>query len=119
MPLMTLCQYPGCRKAIPFGESHCEEHKKKRANAIVERKGANERGYTYKWQKASKAFLARHPLCVMCQHNGIVKAAEVVDHIKPHRGNQILFWDKKNWQPLCKKCHDRKTATEDGGFGRA
>lgn len=119
MPLMTLCQYPGCRKAIPFGESHCEKHKKKRANAIVERKGANERGYTYKWQKASKAFLARHPLCVMCQQNGIVKAAEVVDHIKPHRGNQLLFWDKKNWQPLCKKCHDCKTATEDGGFGRA
>nr|WP_292832122.1 HNH endonuclease signature motif containing protein [Mesorhizobium sp.] len=29
-----------------------------------------------------------------------------------------LFWDRSNWQPLCKPCHDRKTATSDGGFGR-
>jgi 5-methylcytosine-specific restriction protein A len=28
-----------------------------------------------------------------------------------------LFWNETNWQPLCKECHDRKTATEDGGFG--
>lgn len=44
--------------------------------------------------------------------------ATVVDHIVPHCGNQQLFWDTDNWQPLCKKHHDRKTATEDGGFGR-
>lgn len=24
-----------------------------------------------------------------------------------------MFWDKSNWQPLCKKCHDKKTMTED------
>lgn len=45
--------------------------------------------------------------------------ANVVDHIKPHRGDKVLFWDSANWQPLCKECHDRKTATEDGGFGRS
>jgi 5-methylcytosine-specific restriction protein A len=39
--------------------------------------------------------------------------ATVVDHIKPHRGNQKLFWDEDNWQPMCKQCHDRKTLTED------
>ncbi|WP_338080605.1 HNH endonuclease signature motif containing protein [Cohnella luojiensis] len=49
---------------------------------------------------------------------GRVVAATVVDHIKPHKGNKILFWDKNNWQPLCKQHHDRKTAIEDGGFGR-
>ena len=37
--------------------------------------------------------------------------ATVVGHIIPHRGNQKLFWDEKNWQPLCKDCHDRKTGT--------
>lgn len=25
-----------------------------------------------------------------------------------------LFWDEANWQPLCKPCHDQKTAREDG-----
>ncbi|WP_143035082.1 HNH endonuclease [Marininema mesophilum] len=28
-----------------------------------------------------------------------------------------LFWDKDNWQSLCKRCHDRKTAIEDGRWG--
>ena len=37
--------------------------------------------------------------------------ATVVDHIIPHRGDKRLFWDEKNWQPLCKDCHDRKTGT--------
>lgn len=116
MPLLKFCSYPGCRTAVPFGTMYCDKHKSTKRED--KRKSANERGYTYQWQKASKAFLAHHPLCVMCEAIGIVKAAEVVDHIKPHNGNQNLFWDKKNWQPLCKKCHDRKTATEDGGFGR-
>lgn len=44
--------------------------------------------------------------------------ASIVDHIIPHKGDKQLFWDRDNWQPLCKKHHDRKTATEDGGFGR-
>lgn len=117
MALLSFCRYPGCHKTVEFGEKYCAEHKKKKAVAI-ERKTANDRGYTYKWQKASKAFLKHHPLCVACEAKGIIKAAEVVDHIKPHKGNKILFWDKKNWQALCKQCHDRKTATEDGGFGR-
>ena len=32
-----------------------------------------------------------------------------VDHIIPHRGDPELFWDRSNWQALCKNCHDRKT----------
>ena len=35
----------------------------------------------------------------------------LLDHIIPHRGDQKLFWDEQNWQPLCKDCHDRKTGT--------
>jgi 5-methylcytosine-specific restriction protein A len=49
---------------------------------------------------------------------GDTTAANVVDHIKPHKGDQALFWCRDNWQSLCKRCHDYKTATEDGGFGR-
>ena len=32
-------------------------------------------------------------------------AASIVDHIVAHRGDQSLFWDKANWQPLCVHCH--------------
>lgn len=48
----------------------------------------------------------------------MVRAATEVDHIIPHRGDQQLFWDTNNWQGLCKPCHSRKTAQEDGGFGQ-
>ena len=38
------------------------------------------------------------------------------DGCRPYRtarGDPKIFWDRSNWQPLCKKCHDRKTMTED------
>jgi 5-methylcytosine-specific restriction protein A len=39
--------------------------------------------------------------------------ATVVDHVKPHRGDEKLMWDENNYQALCKPCHDKKTWTED------
>jgi 5-methylcytosine-specific restriction protein A len=39
--------------------------------------------------------------------------AIVVDHIIPHRGNKELFWNRENWQPLCRPHHDRKTTKEN------
>tara|TARA_R110002072_G_scaffold100778_4_gene222019 strand:- start:2084 stop:2302 length:219 start_codon:yes stop_codon:yes gene_type:complete len=43
-----------------------------------------------------------------------------VDHIIPHKGpSDPLFWDKANLQVLAKQCHSRKTAEQDGAFGRA
>ena len=74
--------------------------------------------YTAKWQKYRMAFLANNPLCVACLAVGFLIPATVVDHIKPHRGNHDLFLDPLNHQALCKRCHDSKTAREDGGFGR-
>lgn len=47
--------------------------------------------------------------------NGVIAAADVVDHIVPHRGDQSLFWDESNWQALCKRHHDIKTSTEERG----
>jgi 5-methylcytosine-specific restriction protein A len=54
-----------------------------------------------------------NPLCKYCYREGKITAATVVDHNIPHRGDKVLFWDENNWQPLCKRCHDRKTRTED------
>ncbi|MBK9704528.1 MAG: HNH endonuclease [Betaproteobacteria bacterium] len=52
----------------------------------------------------------------MCEAAGRLTAASVVDHVVPHRGDQALFWDVGNWQPLCKPCHDgAKQSLERGG----
>lgn len=54
--------------------------------------------------------LRKHPLCVMCAAENIVKAATVVDHIKPHKGDEKLFFAPDNLQSLCKRHHDSDKA---------
>jgi len=78
-------------------------------------KTTTERGYGYRWQQARARFLRAHPLCCYCERQGLVRAAAVVDHIVPHHGDDTLFWDEKNWQPLCKPCHDGAKAAEERG----
>ena len=56
--------------------------------------------------------LAEHPWCEACLKAGIHEPAEEVDHIKPHRGNPVLFFDDENLQSLSKRCHSIKTASE-------
>jgi len=102
------CKYPGCSNIT--NNKYCEAHKTEEAK---ERPSAYKRGYDYKWRKASKIFLMINPFCTKCHSEGRIIRATVVDHIKPHRGDQELFWDEHNWQPLCKKCHDTKTFKED------
>lgn len=104
------CKHPGCPKLAAYGQSYCEEHAPQRRS---DRKNTTQRGYDGRWQKASKRFLRAHPFCVRCKERGKLVEATVVDHIIPHRGDKALFWDEKNWQPLCKSCHDHKTMTED------
>ena len=35
-----------------------------------------------------------------------IEVATVVDHIMPHKGDNTLFWDRDNWQSLCKRFHN-------------
>jgi 5-methylcytosine-specific restriction enzyme A len=37
----------------------------------------------------------------------------VADHIRPHRGDEALFWDRANLQCLCKACHDSAKQSEE------
>jgi 5-methylcytosine-specific restriction enzyme A len=88
---------------------------KERAKAYDRERGTQrERGYSRRWEKARLLFLAERPLCSACEQQGIVTAATEVDHLIPHRGDQAMFWDVANWNPLCKPCHSRKTRSDGG-----
>ena len=74
---------------------------------------------TQQWRKARAAYLRLHPLCVMCRRDGRTVLASVVDHIRPHRGDVGLFFDQRNWQPLCKTHHDSTKQRIEKGFAVA
>lgn len=52
----------------------------------------------------------------MCKHEGRIKAANVCDHIVPHKGDEALFYDPANLQGLCEHHHNStKKAYEMSG----
>jgi len=68
---------------------------------------------TARWASARMQQLQKEPLCRMCTETGHVSLAEVVDHITPHKGAEHLFFDHRNFQSLCKSCHDRHKQREE------
>ena len=107
------CAHPGCAKLVSPTEMYCATHAPLHKVKEERTRYAATRGYGRQWRKAREAYLEAHPLCVECEKEGRYVKATVVDHIIPHRGNQLLFWDAGNWQSLCKHHHDVKTKTTD------
>ena len=106
------CNHPGCGVLVRR-VAFCDKHKQYTKTNNAHKKNLYDRW----WRRERLIFLSLNPLCVDCLAEGRTTAAVIVDHIKPHRGNIILFRNKSNWQPLCKYHHDYKTVTEDGGMG--
>ena len=110
------CKAPGCSGTVRGEARYCNRHADQEIEdrrLYDERRGTSaSRGYGSKWQKRRKVFLALNPLCndPDQRHEGVTVAATVVDHIKPHKGDEALFWDPTNLQALCRRCHDAKTA---------
>lgn len=50
-----------------------------------------------------------------CRRCGIIGQSRdlVADHIKPHRGDRDLFFDRANMQCLCATCHNRDKQREE------
>ncbi len=74
--------------------------------------GSAPRGYGARWRKLRGMILARDPFC---QAPGCHEWSTEVDHIKSRENGGTDHPD--NLQGLCKPCHSRKTAIEDGGWG--
>ena len=72
---------------------------------------------SWKWRKFRKSYLERNPVCVMCEADGIVTPAQVVDHIIPMRAGGAAF-DEKNLQSLCRHHHDIKSGKDRHGIGK-
>lgn len=75
---------------------------------------------TARWKRLRLMRLSSEPLCRLCKTRfKRVTPANVCDHIKPHKGNEVLFYDYANTQSLCKPCHDiHKHRAEIGALER-
>lgn len=65
------------------------------------------------WKKLRLNQLTKSPICCYCEKQGRIEAATVVDHIKPHKGDEILFYNPRNLQSMCKQHHDSTKAREE------
>jgi 5-methylcytosine-specific restriction enzyme A len=73
--------------------------------------------YGKRWQQMRQWLLAREPLCRQCQAEGKTTAATEVDHITPLA--QGGAHAAANLQPLCRDCHQRKSAREGASASKA
>ncbi|MFV1442194.1 MULTISPECIES: HNH endonuclease signature motif containing protein [unclassified Phaeobacter] len=122
MPQLKICVASGCEDYALPGLSHCDQHEAERQGKLKARRAKAQTSEAAlmaralyadpRWRAASKAFLRQFPLCRDCGELGVIEPATDVDHIEPHKGDRKLFWDRKNWQSLCHRCHSRKTARE-------
>lgn len=112
------CNHPGCPNLIRGKERFCPKHQREYDNEYNRQRGSSaSRGYDARWQRYRKWFLKNHPYCVNYGECG--NMASTVDHIILPKGkHDPLFWDTNNHQAMCKSCHSRKTAKQDGRWGK-
>lgn len=113
MKAKKVCNEPDCSILTHsrFCPQHTRIHDRKRGTAA-------ERGYTGKaWERTRRRVFARDLYkCQSCGRLVMGKGEAHCDHIVPKEAGGSD--DDTNLQTLCRTCHSRKTATEDGGFGR-
>lgn len=112
-----LCQHPGCPNLTTdrFCPAHAADEMllaKQRERAEDRRRGtAAQRGYTARWARYAKAYLARpeNKFCVLHLDDGCAGVAQCVDHIVPPASPEDpLFWEGGNHQPACIHCNSVK-----------
>lgn len=76
------------------------------------------------WRNQRQEILAANPWCQCdagyCSHpNPCAQIATVVDHKISRSQGGSDEWSSGNLRPMCKKCHDKKTANEDAKGARS
>jgi 5-methylcytosine-specific restriction enzyme A len=90
-------------------------------HAAPKRPSASKQGYGRAWERIARAFRYENPICAdpfgAHARENRFEVSRHVDHIVPRSAGGTDEWS--NLQALCARCHSRKTALLDGGFGRA
>lgn len=101
------CRHPGCPQLVDTG--YCDSHRALKPKRSTDHHRARK---TASFRRQREAFLRDNPFCAEHDRHGVKRLGGVLDHIKPHRGDDVLFWDQDNWQNLCRECHNAKSSRE-------
>ena len=83
--------------------------RRQKATESYVRERSSDLYHTARWTRLSKAFRASHPLCAMCAAKGVIKPAQVADHITPWPVCGLEgFFSESNLQALCSDCNHEK-----------
>lgn len=110
----TPCRHQGC-KALLSSPGLCDQHRKQQHKQYHDTSATHkERNRFYqrsRWKRVRQSVLNAEPLCRQCKSIGKYVEASIVDHIIPIADGGSEY-DTANLQPLCKSCHNAKTAAE-------
>ena len=114
------CKNAGCRELIPFNEVYCSKHQRKKVYADYDTyENRKEIGGKYfkfyhskQWQNASRIYKLKNPICEECYKDGVIKKADVTDHIVELRDDWSKRLDESNFQSLCHSHHNLKSRRE-------
>ena len=106
-PLPRRCNYPGCGERTL--ERYCPLHKTLVAREYnqTRRRPDSNKIYGRRWRTIRNLYIARHPLCELCEAAGRLIPATEVHHKIPIDDGGTHADD--NLQALCKSCHSRLT----------
>ena len=108
------CVHPGCKVIVrEVGKARCELHQKVQNKTQAESRKKNRRNSkiydTQRWKRISIKKRTIDPFCQgECEAKGILKEAQVVDHIIEIEDGGSPY-SMANLQSLCRSCHNTKT----------
>ncbi|MCL2072143.1 MAG: HNH endonuclease [Oscillospiraceae bacterium] len=103
------CAIPRCPNYAVIGSAYCVEHRRERSR----RDPSYRKLYNRKWEKISKLYLLKNPLCAECQRNGRLTPATETHHVKPLSAGGTHA--ESNLMGLCKSCHSKLHGGITGG----
>ena len=124
-PSNTICAELGCKNTRSRLNSYCVDHGGRdikqfdpKYNKSKERIEFNRKYNTPQWVRLRQIQLSKHPICAGCHADGIITAANVVDHVFPWSqiSNEAFYINR--FQSLCTAHHSEKTQLEQRGFYR-
>lgn len=117
MAVKKQCNHAGCKTLIDYRQKYCEKHKAEQTTVKREERKQSEGKYfqfyqSRTWRKASCLYRLNHPVCEDCLEEGLIRKADVVDHIIEIKDDWTKRLDESNFRSLCHAHHNSKTANE-------